>query len=739
MTVGRPDAHNGGVYALLGALAVLGGLAAAGLHAVNAAAGRTVEPSFWLMQVTVALTYGLLTVVLRRRAAPALRLTVAVVAVGAAVSMVASEWGMADPGAGWMVWLGSWGWAPGYVAIIALLPQLLPDGVPLSPRWRPAVLLGVATVVVVGGWWALLPYEAQDFPEAYAGLSNPVGVDLVAGPAPSGALGVLLVAAVLIAGASVVLRWRRSAGMERQQLKWVLLGVLATLVLVALARVLPLELGEPVAALAMVPLPLAIGVAVLRHGLWDVEVVFSRTLVYGAVAAVAVGVYVGVVAVVGTVAEDQPGRVSLVAVAVLAPLLLPLHAALQRRVNRWVHGDEEEPWQELARLGERLGAVADPEELVERVLPGVLRRVRRALRARVVRLRLADGTELVDGTGLTDDDAVPGRDGPGDAGAPVRDAGPTVAVPLDYAGERLGTLELSRDGGLGATERDLLDRWAAQAAVAVHTVLMAREARRSRELVVVAREEERRRLRRDLHDGVGPSLAALALQVETARDLTGDDPEAAAGLLATLAPRINAVVADVRSLVHELRPATLDDLGLAGATRELAARLSGAARVVVEADGLGPLPAAVEVAAYRIAGEAVTNAVRHSGAATVEVLLRRDPTALVVRVADDGSGLAGDHVPGVGLASMRHRAEELGGSLVVQGTPAGTTVTALLPLAVAGIATPGAGTATPGAVTATPGDDTGDGTTPSPHPTDDVLLAATPAPPGTAPTTGAAR
>lgn len=721
MTVGPPDAHNGGVYALVGAVAVLGGLAAAALHTVNAAAGRTVEPSFWLMQVTVALGYGLLTLVLRGRATTALRLTVATVATGSTVSVVASEWGMADPDATWMVWLGSWGWAPGYIAIVALLPQLLPDGTLVSARWRPAAWLGLAAVVVSGLTWALWPYEDQDFPDALAGSENPVGLDLVSDPLFSAAVDVLLLAAVLVAAASVVVRWRRSAGVERQQLKWVLLGVAATLVCALLARVLPMPVGEVMAAVAMLPLPVAIGVAVLRHGLWDVEVVLSRTLVYGAVAALAVGLYVGVVAVVGTVVEEEPGQVSLVAVAVLAPLLLPLHAALQRRVNRWVHGDEDEPWQELARLGERLGAVADPEEMVQRVLPSVLRRVRRALRARAVRLRLADGTVLTDAAenlGSAVDDAGPAG---GDASAAV--------VALDYAGEPLGTLEVSRDGGLGPAERGLLDRWAAQAAVAVHTVLMAREARRSRELVVVAREEERRRLRRDLHDGVGPSLAALALQVETARDLAPDDPEAAAGLLTTLAPRINAVVADVRSLVHELRPATLDDLGLAGATRELAARLSGPARVEVEAVTLGQLPAAVEVAAYRIAGEAVTNAVRHSGATTVRVLLRRDPDALLVQVADDGSGLAGDHVPGVGLGSMRLRAEELGGRLDVHGAPTGTTLTALLPLAV-----PGAPSTDAVADARTPDG----GATPQAH-TPGVLLAASPGPTGTTPTPGAAR
>ena len=353
--------------------------------------------------------------------------------------------------------------------------------------------------------------------------------------------------------------------------------------------------------------------------------------------------------------------------ALLAPLLLPLHSQLQRRVNRWVHGEDVEPWEELARLGDRLAAATDPDELAGRVLPDELARVRRALRATRVRLRLADGTTLVEGVDTT------------------TDTGPVV-LPLEYAGERLGVLEVSRAGGFDGSELAHLDRLATQVAVAVHTVLLARETRRARELAVVAREEERRRLRRDLHDGVGPSIAALALQVETARDLAQEDPQAATALLDRLAPRINAVVADVRALVHELRPPTLDELGLAAAVRELGARLSGATQVEVVAADLGPLPAAAEVAAYRITGEAVTNAVRHADADRVVVTLGRDDGCLTVSVVDDGRGLADGAGGGVGLSSMRARSEELGGTFSLVSDATGTTVTARLPLEVAPVA-----------------------------------------------------
>ena len=662
VTPGLPRRDNDRVYTAGGFLAVLGGLVGIALHAVNAAAGRTVTPSFWLMQVAVAVAYGLVALAVRRAATVWLRSTVLLIALLAAVSVLASEWAQAVPGSEWMLWLGSWSWAPGYVAILALLPALLPDGRVPSPRWRAVPALGLAAVVLAGASWALTPYDAQDFPGPLAGSTNPVGVDAVA----SAPAQVLVLAVTLIAAgsgvAALVVRWRRAEGVARQQLKWVLLGVAATFALAFLARVLPVPLAEGVAAAAMLPLPASVAVAVLRFGLWDVEVVISRTLVYVSVSAVAVLAYVGVVGLVDLVDDGASGEVSLLAVAVVAPLLLPLHAWLQRRVNRWVHGDDDEPWDELARLGERLAAAADPDELVDHVLPSVVRRVGQALRASGVRLRLSDGSVLVEG-----------------AEPPAGDASAAV-LPLGYAGERLGTLTVARAGGFGDAERTLLDRLATQAAVAVHTVLLAREARRSRELVVVAREEERRRLRRDLHDGVGPSIAALALQVETARDLAPEDPVAAGALLARLAPRISAVVGDIRALVHELRPPTLDELGLAAAVRELAARLSGSTAVSVRADDLGALPAAVEVATYRIAGEAITNSVRHSGAAAVAVSLVREGDCLLVTVRDDGHGLGQPSGDGVGLASMRARTEELGGSFAFVTGETGTTVTARLPL-----------------------------------------------------------
>ena len=201
---------------------------------------------------------------------------------------------------------------------------------------------------------------------------------------------------------------------------------------------------------------------------------------------------------------------------------------------------------------------------------------------------------------------------------------------------------------------------------------------------MTAREEERRRLRRDLHDGLGPTLGSLPLKLDVAGDLLERDPAAARDLLRGLKTQARSAVADIRRLVYELRPPTLDELGLVGAIREAAAQHgTDGLPVSVEApEKLQPLPAAVEVAAYRIAQEAMTNVVRHAGANRCEVRLGLYGTTLRLAVADDGHGIGADRGSGVGLHSMRERAEELGGSFEVESVPdGGTRIRASLPLA----------------------------------------------------------
>lgn len=198
----------------------------------------------------------------------------------------------------------------------------------------------------------------------------------------------------------------------------------------------------------------------------------------------------------------------------------------------------------------------------------------------------------------------------------------------------------------------------------------------------MAREEERRRLRRELHDGVGTALAAACLQAETARDLMTDHPADGLALLSRLGEQLRDAVIDVRAVTRELRPATLDELGLAGALQELGARCTAPGQPVeVEAAELGEVPAAVEVAAYLVVAELVSNACRHSSAARVQVQVRLSGAELWIRVSDDGRGIGTEAVAGVGLGSVRHRVEEVGGRMVRADGP-GTTIDAWLPVGV---------------------------------------------------------
>jgi signal transduction histidine kinase len=221
-----------------------------------------------------------------------------------------------------------------------------------------------------------------------------------------------------------------------------------------------------------------------------------------------------------------------------------------------------------------------------------------------------------------------------------------------------------------------------QAAIAVRSTLLARQLQESREQLVLAREEDRRRIRRDLHDGLGPVLGGVAMRLDAAGNAVGTDPDTAHRLVVQSRAEITEALADVRRLVHGLRPPALDDLGLLAAVEQQAERTRSAGLdVTVSADTLDGLPAAVEVAAYRIVSEALTNVTRHADAHSAVVTLAAGTADLAVEVRDDGRGIAADVVAGVGLRSLRERVEELGGRYeVLCPESGGTLVRAWLPI-----------------------------------------------------------
>ena len=280
-------------------------------------------------------------------------------------------------------------------------------------------------------------------------------------------------------------------------------------------------------------------------------------------------------------------------------------------------------------------------------------------------------------------------------------SGGPIALPLSHHSEEVGRLVVSpRSPGeeFSSTNLRLLEDLARQAGAAAHAARLTAELRRSRGRLVSTREEERRRLRRDLHDGLGPTLGGLTLGLDAARSSLIKDPETADAVLLELKAQTQDAVADIRRVVHGLRPPALDDLGLVAAVRQQAARhgaLSGDPPRMAEGkhgpvfsvetpeDGLPPLPAAVEVACYRIAQEAITNVSRHARALNCRIRISPDDRRgfLYLEVADDGVGIPETRQAGVGLTSMRERLEELGGTLAVEAIPTGgTRVLARLPL-----------------------------------------------------------
>jgi signal transduction histidine kinase len=328
-----------------------------------------------------------------------------------------------------------------------------------------------------------------------------------------------------------------------------------------------------------------------------------------------------------------------------------------------MYGERDEPYTVLSRLGQRLETTLAPDA----VLPAVVRTVAEALKLpyAAIEVERNDGFEAA---------AVTGR--------PVDDP---LRLPLVYGGETVGRLVLgprARGEAFAPADRRLLDDLAHQIGAAVHAARLTADLQRSRERLVTAREEERRRLRRDLHDGLGPQLAAQTLKVGSARTLYPRDPTVADALLSELEADMEAALSDIRRLVYDLRPPALDELGLAGAIREVAEQYGAKGpRISVHApEHPSALPAAVEVAAYRIAQEALTNVVRHAEARVCLVRLSLDD-GLELEVTDDGVGLPKERRAGVGLCSMRERAEELGGTCMVGPGPSkGTRVLARLPL-----------------------------------------------------------
>jgi len=552
---------------------------------------------------------------------------------------------------------------------------LFPDGHLPSARWRPIGWAAGLGIVVYALSVALHPSPAIE-PTA---TPNPFGI-----PGAAGVLEALLIPATILMAvaavgtvASVVLRFRRAQGIARAQLKWLVhagvIGLLGNVLIAAWGATHQVEAAAyNVMLLGIITMlgaiGAAVGIAILRHNLYDIDLVINRSLVYGSLAVFTVGLY-GLLVGTSEVLLHQTGSLplSLLVTGLIAILFQPLRERLQRGVNRLLYGERDDPYTVLSRLGQRLESVLAPEA----VLPALVETIGQALKLPYVAVSFQ----------------TPGEPQVAAAYGQLQDQ--AVRLPFNYQSECVGELWLAPRGpgeSFTPAEQRLLNDIAHQAGVAAHAVRLTADLQRSRERLVTALEEERRRLRRDLHDGLGPEIASQTLKLEAAHDSLPVDPDRAAALLVELLEQSQTMLAEVRRLVYALRPPALDELGLVGAVREQAAQCELAdLQVSLNApEPLPPLPAAVEVAAYRIIQEALTNVLRHAQARTCSISIRLasqdEPPLVCVEIRDDGLGLPAQHRAGVGLLSMRERAEELGGWCRAEAGPhGGTCVSAALP------------------------------------------------------------
>jgi signal transduction histidine kinase len=459
-------------------------------------------------------------------------------------------------------------------------------------------------------------------------------------------------------------------GTVRLQMRWLAWSVAVSGGLGLVLYLLPPLFGQPsvdpnVMGVIILTFPAALTVAILRHNLFDIDTLLNRTLVYGALTGLVIALYVVLVSTLGVIFQARGNLfIALVATGLVAVLFQPLRDRLQRRVNRLMFGERDDPATVFSHLGKQLESAAASDT----ILSGLVETISQTLKLPYVGI-LWDSDDKTQKTA-----AEYGKPG-----------GKTVRLPLVYQGETLGSLMLaqrSEDEPFSDSEMWMLHNIARQAGTAVHVVRLSADLQRSRQRIIAAREEERRRLRRDLHDGLGPSLAAHMLTVGSARASLQTNPDAADRLLEQLENNLETTLMDVRRLVHNLRPPILDQLGFAGAVEACTAEYAqNTLEITLEMDApLPPLPAAVEVAAYNILREGLSNVVRHAQAQHCLVRIRCSQQ-LRLTIRDDGSGLPPDYQPGVGLASMRERAAELGGACTITSPPGGgTEIAAMFPL-----------------------------------------------------------
>jgi signal transduction histidine kinase len=570
-----------------------------------------------------------------------------------------------------MLVLGNTMWLPGVYIPLFLMPLYFPTGRLLSPHWRLLVVF-----IGINLAWTIITASLRPWPWLAYDIPGTRAINGISGSEPFfdaiwTLSGILFLPVFPLVGLAAFLRYRRSQGIERIQMKWPILAILCFFGISVILLLVPKLIDTSAQSgyvliwgMAML-FPISIGIAILRHGLWDIDIIINRVLVYLSLTALIVGAYIVIAGMFSVLFRSQTNALgSLVAAGIIAMLFQPLRDWLQRRVNLLLYGERDDPAAVLTRLAHQLETTDTQTD----ILPNLVQTIAYTLKIPHVAIWLPISVEQMEPVAVW-----------GKAPAYIQ------TMPLTYQKETIGQLVVAPRGPqekFTRHEQELLATIAALTATTVRAVQLSDELRRSRLRIVTAREDERRRLRRDLHDGLGPQLASQTLGLEAVTQLMPANPEKAQALLSSLKLQAQEAIRDVRRLVYDLRPPALDDLGLIGALQQSASQYeTGLLRFDFDMPATLPeLPAAVETAVYRIALEAMTNVVHHAQATLCRVRLFCTDAHVIIEVHDNGQGLSQNHHSGVGLQAMRERTTELNGQFLLESMPGGgTRVQARLP------------------------------------------------------------
>ncbi|MBI2237390.1 MAG: hypothetical protein HYU54_02545 [Actinobacteria bacterium] len=587
------------------------------------------------------------------------------------------------PAGRFMAWVSVWTWPPGITMLMNFLLLLFPAGRLPSRRWRPVAWLAVAALVL-----EVVPIAITAWPARGPLLTN-LGDNCPPGAPASFCLGfklqvlgiLLMFALGLLAAVSLVLRLRRAAGDERAQLKWFAYAG-AALVLAIIANSPLFHLGGvllPVVALLF--LPLAAGIAILKYRLYDIDVVINKTLVYGGLVAFITAVYVAIVVGIGTLigSRDEPSlALSIAATAVVAVAFQPVRERVRHLANRLVYGKRATPYEVMADFSHRMAGTISIEEALPEMAEAAARGVG-AVRSRVQLLLPMGGEQS----------AVWPPDEPGREFSRVID--------VYHQGEPVGEIAVAKPLGepLTPAESKLLEDLASQAGLALHNVRLAEELRArldeitaqsealrlSQQRIVTARDVQRRQLEREIREGAQRELMEIGAKLRAATNLVERDTDEAVALLDRLGADANATLAELRDLARGIFPPLLADKGVVAALEAHVRKESIPAALDVDGAREVRFDPEVEAAVFFCCVQALQNARRHAGGVGISLRLAATDGMVEFEVSDEGTGFDPTSTgEGMGFQIMRDRVEALDGTLNVDSSPGrGTTVIGRVP------------------------------------------------------------